>query len=340
MRYRTDRIRRRSMTPAPTPFHSISSDKSPRSCWGCRSLSMEVVRRDHTWSSSRRAVLHNWYFRAYYSRLPDSSVGRTHIRSGRHHCSCQKSGPKYCVLVPRSSRRIRYNPAVVAEGEAAAENSNPYSSSDIQDHRRESQPADNTSIEGQYSDSRPDARHRSDRNTCIRSRNHRWGRWWPAGTAWWSRHNMVAVALLRKCSRCELIPRMFGRRSQEHHRHTDFGTWWSEPPMSLMLCSMSTRRSPNRVPASWWWMSSSQHSRFAFAHQLLPAPESDLVSAAGRNSSGRSDRRVLDSRRVPEPSASLRDQRHQTSLRRGNGLSTDCRLWLLWSAARAADSDG
>ncbi len=87
---------------------------------------------------------------------------------------------------------------------------------------------------------------------------------------------------------------------------------------------------------SMWW---SRHSRFVVVHQLPPAQESDLVLVAGTNNYGRSDPLVLGFRRVPEPNASLRDQRHQTSLRRGNGLSMDYRSWSWWLAARAADSD-
>lgn len=184
MLYRTDRILRRSMTPEPTPFHSISSDRIPHSCWGCRWLSTAVVRRDHTWSSSRRAVLSSWYCLACYSRHPDNSVERRRNRLGHRHCSCRLSEPRYCVLVPRSSRRIPYNPAAEEEGEVAAENSNPCSSSDIQDPRRESQLVDSTSIEVPCSDFQSDASRPNDKTMCIRSRNHRWGRWLPAGKAW------------------------------------------------------------------------------------------------------------------------------------------------------------
>lgn len=172
------------MTPAPTLFHSISSDRIPHSCSGCRSLSMAAVRRDHTWSWFRLAVRHSWYCLVYCSQLPDNSVGRTHIRSGHRHCSYQRSGPKYRVLVPRSSRRIPYNPAVVAEGEAVAENSNPCSSSDIRDHRPEYQRADSTSIEGQCSDFQSDASHPNDRTRCIPSRSRRWETLSLAGMAW------------------------------------------------------------------------------------------------------------------------------------------------------------
>ena len=337
--YRTDRIRRRSKTPEPMPFHSISSDRIPRSCWGCRSLSMAVVRRDQMWSSSRRAELRSWYCPACYSRHPDSSVGRKHNRLGHRHCSCRRSEPKYCVLVPRSSRMILYTLAVVAEGEAAGENSSPCSWSDIRDPRREFRPADNTSIEGQCSDFQSDASRPNDRTRCIRSHSHRSERWSPAGKAWWSHHNTVAAALLRKCSRFASFPRQIVRRSREHHRHIGTDSQSTAPSRFSRMRPMSRRRSPNRVRASWWSMSSSLCSRCDAAHRLLPAQDLDLVLVAGTNNYGRSDPQVLGSRRVPEPNASLRDQRHQTSLRRGNGLSTDYRSWSWWLAARAADSD-
>ena len=313
------------MTPAPTPFHSISSDRIPHSCSGCRSLSMAAVRRDHTWSWFRREVQHSLYCPACCSPHPDNSVGRTRSRSGRHHCSCQRSGPRYCVLVPRSSRMILYTLAVVAEGEAAAENSSPCSWSDIRDPRREFRPADNTSIEGQCSDFQSDASRPNDRTRCIRSHSHRSERWSPAGKAWWSHHNTVAVALLRKCSLFASFPRPIVRRSWEHHRHIGNGSRSIAPSTFSRTCSMSRHRIPSTGPAWLWWRWSIRHSKFVVVRWLPPAQELDLVLVAGRNSSGRSDRRVLGSRRVPEPSESLRDQRHQTSLRRGNGLSTDCR---------------
>ena len=338
VQYRTDRIRRRSMTPEPTPFHSISSDKIPHSCWDCQSLSTAVVRRDHTWSSSRRAVLRSWYCLAYYSPHPDSSVGRTHNRLGHRHYSCRRSEPKYCELVPRSSRRIRYNSAVVAEGEAVAENSNPYSSSDIQDPRRESQRADNTSIGVPCSDSQSDASRPNDKTMCIRSRNHRWGRWLPAGKAWSIRRNRVAVALLRKCSRCVSFPRQIDRRSREHHRRIGNDSQSTAPSRFSRTRPTSRRRIPSTELVWLWSMWWSRHNRFVVVHRLPPAQESDLVSAAGRNSSGRSDRRVLGSRRVPEPSESLRDQRHRMSLRTNNGRSRGYKSWSWWLAARAADS--
>ena len=218
------------------------------------------------------------------------------------------------------------------------ENSNPCSSSDIRDRRRESRPADNTSIEGQCSDFQSDASRPNDRTRCIPFRSHRLETLSLAGMAWWSRHNTVAVALLRKCSLCVSIPRQTVRRSRGHHRHIENDSRSTGPSRSSRRRPTSRRRSPNRVRASWWWMWWSQHSRFAVAHQLLPAQELDLVSAAGRNSSGRSDQRVLGSRRVPEPSESLRDQRHRMSLSTNNGRSRGYKSWSWWLAARAADS--
>lgn len=218
------------------------------------------------------------------------------------------------------------------------ENSNPCSSSDIRDHQRESRPADNTSIEGQCSDFQSDASHPDDRTMCIRSRSRRWETLSLAGMAWWSRHNTVAVALLRKCNPCVSFPRQIDRRSLGHHRHIGNDSRSTAPSMSSRRRPTSTRRSPNRVRASWWWMWWSQHSRFAVAHQLLPAQESDPVSAAGRNSSGRSDRQMLGSRRVPEPSESSRGHRHRMSLRTNNGRSRGYKSWSWWLAARAADS--
>ncbi len=218
------------------------------------------------------------------------------------------------------------------------ENSNPCSSSDTRDHRRESRPADNTSIEGQCSDFQSDASHPDDRTRCIPSRSRRWEMLLLAGMAWWSRHNMVAVALLRKCSLCASFPRQIVRRSRGHHRHIGNDSRSTAPSRFSKRHPTSRHRSPNMERVSWWSMWWSQHSRFAVAHQLLPAQASDLVSAAGRNSSGRSDRRVLDSRRVPEPSESLRDQRHRMSLRTNNGRSMGCRWSSSWSAARVGDS--
>ena len=250
MRYRRGRIRRRSRIPEPRRSHSISSDRIPHSCSGCRSLSMAAVRRDHTWSWFRRAVLHSWYCPAYCSRHPDSSVGRTHNRLVHRHCSYRRSGPKYCVLVPRSSRRIQYNPAVVAEGEAAAENSNPCSSSDIQDPRRESQLPDSTSIEAPCSDFQSDASHPDDKTKCILSRSHRWETLSLAGMVWWSRHNTVGVGLHRKCSLYASFPRQIVRRSRGHHRHIGNDSRSTAPSRLSRRRPMSIRRSPNRVQAS------------------------------------------------------------------------------------------
>ena len=293
---------------------------------------------DQMWLSSRRAVLRSWYCLAYYSRHPDSSVGRTHNRLGHRHCSCRRSEPRYCVLVPRSSRRIPYKPAVVAVGEGAAENSNPCSSSDIQDLRLESQLADSTSIEVPCSDFQSDASRPNDKTMCIRSRNHRWERWLPAGKAWSIHRNTVAGALLRKCSLCVSFPRQIARRSREHHRHIGTDSQSTAPSMFSRTRPMSIRRIPSMEPVWLWSMWSNLHSRFVVVHRLLPAQGSDRVSAAGRNNCGRSDRRVLGSRPVPEPSASPRDHRHQMSLRTDNDPSPDCRSWLSWSAARVVDS--
>lgn len=227
----------------------------------------------------------------------------------------------------------------MAEGEAAAENSNPCSSSDIQDPRRESRLADSTSIEGQCSDFQSNASRPNDKTRCIRCRSRRWETLLPAGMGWWSRHNTVAVGLLRKCSLCVSFPRQTVRRSREHHRHIGNDSQSTAPSMFSRTRPMSRRRIPSMEPVWLWSMWWSRHSRFVVVHQLPPARESDLVLVAGTNNSGRSDPRVLGFRRVPEPNESLRKQRHQTSLRRGSGLSMDCRSSSSWLAARAADSD-
>ena len=182
------------------------------------------------------------------------------------------------------------------------ENNSPRSSSGIPDHQRESPLAGSRRTGVRCSDSRRDARHRSDRNTCIRYRNHRSVTSSLADRVWWSRHNTVAVGLLRKCSQCESFPRSIHRRSLEHHTHTDFGTWWTEPPMSLMLCSMSTCRIRNMGPESLSSNSSIRCSRYDVAQRLPPVPELDPAWVAGTTCCPHSDPQVLGFHRVPESS--------------------------------------
>ena len=206
------------------------------------------------------------------------------------------------MMVPRSSRMIPYRAQEVEAEEAVVESNNPRSSSGIPDHQRESPLAGSRRTGVRCSDSQPDARHRNDKTRCSQYRSHRSVTSSLADTASWSRHNRAAAEHLRKCSLCELIPRSIRRRSPEHHRHTDFGTWWTEPPMSLMLCSMSTCRIRNMGPESLSSNSSIRCSRYDVAQRLPPVPELDPAWVAGTSCCPHSDPLALDSHRVPESS--------------------------------------
>ena len=237
------------MTPAPTLFHSISSDRIPHSCSGCRSLSMAAARRDRKWWWFLPEAEHSWCCRACCSQHPDNLAERNHIRSFRRRCSCQQFGPRRYLMVPRSSRMIPYRAQVVEAEEVVEESNNPRSSSGIPGHQPGCQRADSRRTAVQCSDSRRDARHRSDRNTCIRYRNHRSVTSSLADRVWWSRHNTVAVGLLRKCSRCELIPRSIRHRSLEHHRHMCHNRCWTERTRLSSRHPTSSCRIPNREQA-------------------------------------------------------------------------------------------
>jgi len=140
----TDRTLRKLKTGEPMRFHSTSSDRSLHSYWGRPSLWMAAVHRDRRSSWFRQEAPRIRYCRVCYSRHRDSSVVRTHSRPGHRHCSCRKFEPRCFVLVPRPSRRIRYNPAVVVAAEAEEENSSPCYWSDTRDLRRGSRPEDST----------------------------------------------------------------------------------------------------------------------------------------------------------------------------------------------------
>ena len=296
------RILRRLKTLRPRQSRSISSGKIPHSCSGCRSLSMAAVRTDHKWWWFLPAAEHNWCSRACCSQHPDNLAEHNHIRSFRRRCSCQQFGPRRYLMVPRSSRMIPYRAQVVEAEEAVEENNNPRSSSGIPDRRLEFPLADSRRTAVQCSDSRPDARHRSDRNKCIRYRNHRSVMSSLADTAWWSHRNTVVVEHLRKCSRCELIPRSTRRRSPEHHTHTGFGRWWSELSTSSKSCPMSTCRIRNMGPESLSSNSSIRCSRCDVAQRLPPVRVLDPALVADTSSCPHSDPLALDFHRVPESS--------------------------------------
>jgi hypothetical protein len=296
------RILRRWKTPKPRQSRSISSDRIPHSYWDFRSLSMVAARRDRKWWWFLPEAEHSWCCRACCSQHPDNLAERNHIRSFRRRCSCQQFGPRRYLMVPRSSRMIPYRAQVVEAEEVAEENNNPRSSSGIPDHQPGCQRADSRRTAVQCSDSRRDARHRSDRNTCIRYRSRRWEMLSLADRVWWSRHNTVAVGLLRKCSRCELIPRSIRRRSLEHHTHTGFGRWSSELSTTSKSCPMSTCRIRNMGPESLSSNSSIRCSRYDVAQRLPPVPELDPALVAGTSSCPHNDPQVLGFHRVPESS--------------------------------------
>lgn len=296
------RILRRRKTPKPKQSRSISSDRILRSYWDCPSLSMVAARRDRKWWWFLPAAEHSWCCRACCSQHPDNLAERNHIRSFRRRCSCQQFGPRRYLMVPRSSRMIPYRAQVVEAEEVVEESNNPRSSSGIPDHQRGCRRADSRRTAVQCSDSRRDARHRSDRNTCIRYRSHRSVTSSLADRVWWSRHNTVAVGLLRKCSRCELIPRSIRRRSLEHHTHTGFGRWSSELSTTSKSCPMSTCRIRNMGPESLSSNSSIRCSRYDVAQRLPPVPELDPAWVAGTTCCPHSDPLALDSHRVPESS--------------------------------------
>ena len=247
--YHTGRSPRTWMNQASRQSRSISSDRIPHSYWDFRSLSMVAARRDRKWWWFLPEAEHSWCCRACCSQHPDNLAERNHIRSFRRRCSCQQFGPRRYLMVPRSSRKFPCMLVAEAVGAVEVENNMVYSASDIPDRLLGSPAQDSTHSWGLCSCFPRDASVQSDRTSCSRSRSRHWVTSSPEDRAWWIRRNTEAVGHLRKCSRYASIPRLFGRRIAEHHRHRCHNMCWTERTRLSSRHPTSSCRIPNREQA-------------------------------------------------------------------------------------------
>ena len=247
--YHTGRSPRTWMNQASTRCHSISSDRSLHSCSDCRSLSTEAARRDRKWSLFLLPESNSWWCRACCSPRPDTPVERMRSRGDRRRCNCLPCGSRRCDSVPRSSRKFLCMLVAEAVGAVEVENNMVCSASDIPDRQLGSPAQDSTHSWGLCSCFPRDASVQSDRTSCSRCHNRHWVTSLPEDRAWWIRRNMEAVGHLRKCSRYASIPRLFGRRIAEHHRHMCHNRCWTERTRLSSRHPTSSCRIPNREQA-------------------------------------------------------------------------------------------